>query len=144
MILLTLTCLCSWFQSPGVRGSSDRSAQGLGWVAHTGHIPEDWLALLCTAQLTALCSSLRVSESNSRSASAASPSSFHTYCSSNRGKAGGLQTLWSTQVSLLSLTLSFSLLSPSLSLLPALCLSSSMATGNRGWRDEQKTQWVSV
>lgn len=106
------THLFVWLVSEsGVRSCSDsgRGAQGLDWVTHTGHIPEDWAALLCTAQLTALSSSLWVSETNSSCASAASPSLPFTRTVAARGKAGGAAgSVISTSLTLslpLSLTL---------------------------------------
>lgn len=78
-------------------------------------------ALHCTA----LCSSFRVSETNSSSA----PSlPFTRTVAATEGRLGGCR-LSDQHKSL-----------PHLSLLPALCLSSSKATGNHGWRDEQKNQ----
>ena len=140
MMPLRLTCLCGCCQSPGVR----RDWTG---VNHSGHIPEDWL---CTAQLAALSSSpLSLGRHHHQlSLCRLSPdSASHTYCSgsssssssssSSRGKAGGCR-LCDQSLSLpLSLSVSLSL-SLSLSLLRALCLSSSLATGDRSWGDEQK------
>lgn len=110
MTLLRLTCLCGWCQSPGGWGGGLQ-----GWSR------SQWTHTRGLTLLTALSSFLQVSETNTSSASAASPSlPFTRTVAAAQGRLGAAASVISTSLSLF----------PSLSLLQALCLSLSLATGS--------------